>query len=315
MTSDNNPWSGMLESSQRRVDSQTEHDLFWITDLQGNYGFCLKTKKLIEKLDASISLKGITVVKRNSKSGFAELFLILSHKEDWQIFHTLCRDLISTVCKYKSDEQMINAVEVRLKKWQQLLKQSSNKEMPLELQMGLFSELVCLKNIIAPKVGIKQAVFSWVGPEKDKQDFLLNNSAVEVKSYRTSKGAVASISSLQQLYSEKKLLYLSTYGLTVSDQGFSIKDIVKDISRLIENQSVEMLELFEMKLLEYGYMPELIKDHFYNFVIDKQKVFKVTDNFPKLDINNLKEGIISVKYSIDLSMCSDFEVDLDLLTL
>ena len=39
MTNNVSPWTNMSESSQRRVESDTQYNLFWITDLQGNCKF------------------------------------------------------------------------------------------------------------------------------------------------------------------------------------------------------------------------------------------------------------------------------------
>ena len=153
----NNPWQNMSPSTRRRVDADMPHNIFWITDLYGNYGFCIQTKKIFNENEVAANLKGISVVKSNSESGSGELFLILNKKEDWQIFNVLCRDLTSVAHRYDTDDKMISAVEVRLQRWQELLKKSRDKVMTLEMQMGLFSELIVLKDIITPEFGIKSA--------------------------------------------------------------------------------------------------------------------------------------------------------------
>ncbi len=306
-----NPWEKMIESSQRRVDSDTSHNLFWITDLHGNYGFCLQTKKIFEDTEHTASLKGISIPKRNSKEGYGELFLILNQKEDWQIFYALCEDLIAVTHRYNDDVKMISAVEVRLQRWQQLLKKDRSREMSLEKQMGLFTELFTLKEIVAKKVGIKNAIISWVGPEFDKQDFLIDDAIIEVKSYRTSKGAIVHISSLNQLISEKIPLFLLSFGLTCSESGFSIKDIVFEIKNELENEAYDYLNMFELKLIEYGFIPEIIKNPLYNFIVDVKKVFFVSDKFPKMLPQIVKSQIISIKYSIDLSKCGEHELEIE----
>ncbi|MCH8034842.1 MAG: PD-(D/E)XK motif protein [Bacteroidetes bacterium] len=305
-----NPWENMTESSKRRVDSDTPHNLFWITDLQGNFGFCLQTKKIFGDTDHYASLKGISILKRNSKEGNGELFLILNNKEDWQIFHTLCEDLVAVTHRYDTDEKMISAVEVRLQRWQQLLKKNRSKEMSLEQQMGLFTELLTLKDIIVKKVGIKSGITSWVGPEFDKQDFLLNNAVIEVKSYRTTRGTTVHISSLHQLFSEKIPLFLLSFGLTPTEKGRTIEDIVLSIKKLLENEPNDYINIFDTKLMDYGYIPEIITEPLYKFFVDTKKVFFVSDEFPRILPDSIKNQITSVKYSIDLSKCSEYERDM-----
>lgn len=310
MTNNESPWIKMTESTQRRIDYDTKHNLFWITDLHGNYGFCIQAKNIIINSDDKIKLKGISMIKRNSDKNYVELFLILNNKEDWQIFLALCEDLIGVTKRYDTDEKMLSAVEIRLRRWQQLLRQDRNQEMSLEKQMGLFSELMCLKEVVTLKTGIKQAIISWVGPEYDKQDFLLNDAAIEVKSYRTSKGENVQISSIQQLNSDKEPLFLMSYALTNFENGLSIEDISKSIRELLVQESSEIMDLFEYKLIEYGYIPEIINQPLHKFIIDKLKVFYVSDSFPKISSDNIKSQITSVKYSIDLSQCSNYEVEL-----
>ena len=53
-----NPWQGMPESTQRRVKSNTPHNLFWMTDLEGNYGFELQSKELFDDIKSPANLKG-----------------------------------------------------------------------------------------------------------------------------------------------------------------------------------------------------------------------------------------------------------------
>ncbi len=279
--------------------------------MRGEYGFYIQTAKAFDDTKWTINLKGISVLKRNSEDERGELFLVLNNKDDWQIFKVLCDDLIAEALRCGSDEKMISAVETRLKRWQRLLKQELHRELTTEVQMGLFSELLCLRDVVAPKIGIEQAVHSWVGPDLDKQDFLMDKSAVEVKSYRTSKGAVASISSAQQLSSDKEFLFLIAYGLTPTENGLSIEDIAESVKDLLKTSPNEIFDLFESKLAQYGYIPELIKEPLLKFITDKSRAYAVTDEFPKIDSKDIHSQIISVKYSIDLSRCAEFETDLN----
>lgn len=306
-----NPWQNMKESAQRRVESVSAHNIFWVTDLEGKYGFCLQSQNLFESIKPPANLNGVSILKRNSAYNFGELFLILNHKEDWQIFHSLCEDLISITHRYDSDEAMINAVEIRLKRWQQLLKQDRSQDMSLERQMGLFSELLCLKDVVSPKIGIEQAIISWVGADFDKQDFLLDNAIIEVKSYRTTKSPIVNISSLQQLHSDKEPIYLLTYSLMQSENGISIDSLVKEIEIILENEPEEIQNILDNKLVEYGYIPEIIKVPFFKFIVDKITAYYVSDTFPKISPEHVKSQIVKVKYTIDLIQCTEFETEVN----
>lgn len=310
MTKSINPWEGMGEGSRRRVDTSIKYNLFWILDIGGKYGFYIQSPVFIEDTDKKITLKGITIIRRN-ENNHGSLYLILNNKEEWEIFHTLCEDLIEAAKRCSGEEYVTAAVEKRLVKWQRMLQDNTYKNFTIEKQMGLFAELVCLKNIIAPELGVKQAVVSWVGPDFDKQDFLIDKAVVEVKAYRTSKGERVQISSLQQLQSPKDPLYLIANGLTNTENGLSVKDIADSITRML-GEDLETIDMFDQKLEDYGYISRLIeKQQLYKFILDIQKVYEVTELFPKINREDIKPQIIQVKYSIDLSQCSEFEVAQD----
>ncbi|MFB5762935.1 PD-(D/E)XK motif protein [Paenibacillus medicaginis] len=311
-TMHNRPWIGMERLSKRRVDAHTPHNLFWIIDPHGSYGLRIQTNTSIDIKEEKIKLKGIQLIRDETGSNTTDLFLILQNNEDWEIFYSLCDDLIRVVLEYFDGKEMINAIELRLKRWQQLLMQDKRSSFSIEQQMGLFSELLCLKNLVVPKVGIHQAITAWNGPSLDKQDFLLDDAVLEVKSYRTSKGDTVSISSMKQLYSDKNSIYLAVYALTASKNGNSIEELSNDIRQLItDNGTSNDLDLFESKLLAYGFAPEIINEELNNFIVDNQRIFSVTDAFPRITPHDVKDPIVSISYSIDLSKCLEFETSLE----
>lgn len=304
-----NPWDNMPASSQRRAENDELHNLFWLTDIERRYGFYIKLSATFEFLEKISDLKGISIIKRNMQDE-SEYILLLHNREDWEIFYLLCQDLITIAQKYTDEEAMIRAIENRLTRWRQLLKQNQYNDFDIETQMGLFGELSCLKNIVSKTCTLSQAIVSWVGADFDKQDFLLESSIIEVKTYRTSKAPIVNISSMYQLHSDKGLLYLLTYGLTQSENGQSVKNLVEQILLEVANESFEIQELFENKLIEYGYIPEILRNDLYKFVIDKIRVYLVSDAFPKIVPSQVKNQILHVKYSIDLLRCSEFEIKL-----
>lgn len=305
-----NPWENMGESSMRRVDSNLNYNMFWILDITGKYGFCIQSNTPFTEENEPISLKGISVVRRNETDSKGSLYLILNDKEEWQIFYTLCEDLINTAKKFDDSKKIIEAVEIHLKKWHQLLKNDSIRSFTIEKQMGLFGELICLKNTIVPEYGINQAIQSWVGPDFDKQDFLLDHAVIEIKSYKTTKGEVIYISSLQQLQSPKEKIYLIANGLTTTNNGVSVKEVVESIKNLINDEATE--ELFELKLNEYGYISQIISNQqLYKFKVDKQKVYKINSSFPKILRGDVASPIVEVKYGVDLTQCREYEVEIE----
>ncbi|RTY87552.1 PD-(D/E)XK motif protein [Flavobacterium sp. GSN2] len=306
INTDTNPWVNMDCNAARRIDMEIIHNLFWVQDQMGNYGFYIKTAEIFINTEINIRLKGISFIKRN-ENGFGELFLILNRHSDWELFYTICNDLISVCALHQSNEKMVIAVENRLKRWQIFLMQNTDVTLPLILQMGLFAELTYFKDFLVPRIGIGPSLMAWVGPDSDKQDFALSELATEVKSYKTSKGPCVTISSSHQLFSDNKPLYLIAFGLTESDQGTSVVDLINEINDLLVPESVDLFQTFEKKLIAYGFMPGMIYNHMFNFIVDNIRGFAVVDDFPRIIPNQIAPEIISLNYTIDLQLCTRFE--------
>lgn len=303
-----NPWEGMPPNNQRRASVMTERDLFWMTDIDGSFGFYIHAATPFSAEASKLSLKGITIAKRTSENG-SDFFLVLSSKEDWPIFASLCQDLISVAVQCRSEEAMIVAVEGRLLRWQRLLR-STAKPLSLEAQMGLFAELSFLHDHLVNMVGLPAAVFHWKGPESEKQDFVCDQSAIEVKSYPPSKGSNVVISSLEQLWSEKPRLYIAAYGLSTSTSGHSVADLAGQLLELLSTD-IATRDLFEARLGQYGYVADLPESDLEKFISDAVKIYKVSQDFPRISPADVAPEITTVKYSIDLSRCSRFEIAID----
>lgn len=310
MTKSNNPWEGMVQNSERRVDANIKYDLFWIVDIEERYGFCIKNSHILTINNDEINLKGISIKKIINNEKLNNLYLILNKKDDYDIFQCLCEDLILTAKKYNESGEIISAIEDRLKRWHQLLKSETFLGLSTEVQMGLFSELLFLKKYLINEMGINNAIISWVGPESDKQDFLTKSSIIEIKSYRPTKGEIVHISSIGQLENSAKPLFLVAYGLTLSDNGLSISEMIDSIVTLIDDEHTQ--EILELKLFEYGYIFGVSdKKKLNKFIVDSEKGFSVIEGFPRIKSKDIVKQITSVKYSLDLSQCVDYQISMD----
>ncbi|MFY1045972.1 PD-(D/E)XK motif protein [Chryseobacterium sp. GP-SGM7] len=305
-----NPWFDMLPDSIRRINSEIDHDLFWMMDQTGNYGFYLKTTKEFETTQIDIRLRGISLIKRNHEN-CGELFLILNRQNDWELFFSVCKDIISICLAYYNNEEMVYAVENRLKRWQAFLMQNTEISLSLMIQMGLFAELMFLNKVLIPKRGVANAITAWGGPESDRQDFSLDDISIEIKSYKTSRGPQVNISSTHQLFTDVKPLFLIAYGLTEAENGQSIVDLISELDMLISCESISIIQVFERKLIEFGYMPGITYDVIYKFTVDSLRGFIVEKDFPRILPHQTSPEIISVNYSIDLQLCTRFELDVN----
>src|SRR4051812_34050989 len=112
-----NPWENISFGSQRRIESHSPFDYFWVTDASGHYGLFIQTGHVLPQIISTVRLRGITVLNRSS-NGKGEFILIINSNTDWELFLKICTDLIHSSKTATSEEQMIGAVYNRLKKWQ-----------------------------------------------------------------------------------------------------------------------------------------------------------------------------------------------------
>ena len=82
------------------------------------------------------------------------------------------------------------------------------------------------------------------------------------------------------------------------------------IVKLIDDEHTQ--EIFELKLFEYGYIFGVSdKKKLNKFIVDSEKGFCVIEGFPRIKSKDIVKQITSVKYSLDLSQCVDYQISMD----
>ncbi|WPU92491.1 PD-(D/E)XK motif protein [Mucilaginibacter sabulilitoris] len=304
-----NPWLHMKPDTSRRIDIETAHDFFWVTDSKNRYGLLIKFGFPLTDIEIAENIKGISVIPvSDDESG--KLYFILTNNGDWEIFLSVCTNLVFMASKCANEISMIPVINLRIKRWQKFLRENNTTAMTEILQMGLLTELYFIVYSLIPEFGYQESILSWVGPDSDKKDFSLPEFFVEVKSFIASKGRIIKISSLQQLDCEIKPLYLSVYGLTHTNHGISILDMIDAVNALIPEEDYETRDIFEAKLSAYGYMQSVTEPPFFTYSFDLSKSYLVSDDFPKILSSGVDSRILTAQYSIDLAKCVTNEVPL-----
>ena len=299
----NNPWDELEPLNMIRIKETMKYNAFWIVDALNHYGLMIQCDEDFIQPIQEIKLNGIHI-QLDSSSVPNKLILLLHETKDWEIFLMVCNDLINVMKQH--DENIIFQVMNRLKRWQRLLQKKSYKKLSKEEQMGLFGELKVLEEYIMPKYGHSDGIHGCVGSLGDKQDFLLEDKSIEVKSSRTTAGNIIWISSKEQLNSEKKPLYLIICFLNETSNGESIDQLVKTIINNIESDSV--LNEFIEKVESYGFFPDISQDNLSKFKLEKVDCYAVKEGFPKIPLVDISPVIKNLKYSIDLTGCSNFKM-------
>lgn len=292
----NNPWENLENYKMKRVNSKSSFDIYWLKDLKGNYCLNFKIK------NAFINFKSIETKEIKTSFSDDNLVIVLKDFSNWEIFKVFCDDLILSSEELLDSNEISQQLYSRINAWKDLLQGKLKKVLSLEEQMGLFSEILTLKDFILANNG---NVNSWRGPNKDSQDFLCNNCAIEVKSCLSSKRKLATISSKYQLETEKQNLFLIFYSLTKSEEGLSLNQLIDETLELIKAENEKTI--FLKKLLELGFSFE--EKEYYAFIVDSKSYFDINKNFPKIISSNIRGEIVEIKYKIDLSLCSEFLIN------
>jgi hypothetical protein len=225
------------------------------------------------------------------------------------LFALLCEDLVASTETLEAEAGTL-VFFARLKRWKALLATGASGLTEQEVR-GLVAELYVLTEILAPAFGIVPSILGWAGPEAEEQDFRVSGRAFEVKSVGVGKTRVQ-IASLRQLdfLSGPLNLLVIPISPSSSDGGISLKALVSLIRSLLA-QDYETLGAFESKLTLTGYVTgDPAVERYYS--ISAASRYEVDGSFPCLIPSSVPIGIVETSYTIDLSLCHDFERPLPL---
>jgi len=237
------------------------------------------------------------------------LVVLLLDKDKKDIFAALCENLIDSVINITSESKRIKTVLYQLSRWKEMFEMSNSNELSAAEQQGLFGELVFLQKYLSrPDIDYCQVLRSWVGVDAALQDFVFNNRAVEVKTTSATNPQKVIINGEQQLdetFFEKLILFHCIVAISGSE-GVSLPQKINEIQTIIRDDNTALI-LFNAKLFEVGYFEHhksLYDSRFYQ--IRKENFYHITDNFPRIKENELREGVSNVKYSVSLDSCNEY---------
>lgn len=317
MTDD--PWEGIAVSGRegpfpaRRVSAGGRWNFFWARDHDGNNLLLLLHAPQSVTAEPLPKLKGVSV-ELASAGGERALVVRLEDAAHKDIFRTLVLDLIAAAEK-ATDEAAAVAIAVRRTwRWHHLLRGGASGKLGEDEQKGLLGELIVIEHRLRPHVSPARAMDSWVGPLGAAKDFRLGRLALEAKASRGSAIPFVRISSEQQLSSaDCDALYLHVVELTRDHSGgstsnsVSIASVVEALRRWIGAVDPDVLPLLDAKLASAGVDdPESYEED--RWVLGRTRLFRVTDDFPRVTPENTAQGVRGVKYSVDLSACEPFAV-------
>ncbi len=115
------------------------------------------------------------------------------------------------------------------------------------------------------------------------------------------------ISSEDQLETVSEHLFLKVYRLTEAPDGTpaqSLNELVSVVGH--ELCDADAIEDYWRKLASYGYVEMREYDN-PRFLVNGSNAYRVADDFPRLVRSELADGVVDVKYSLQLEKITTFE--------
>ena len=227
------------------------------------------------------------------------------------VFDALCIDLVNEVSESQNEDDFARILKRRVKLWQKLFANSDDGLLTRSQIIGLIGELLFLIDLIQTDgIPLGMAISAWQGPYGADQDFILNNSAVEIKTNRDDIDQI-SISSLEQLntdrFSNIRLVSFGYRDVAQGDiNGVSLNSLTAKVAALCVKDPL-LLREFNTALLEVGYVFNESYDHT-SISIVRKDAYDIADNFPRITPANVEVGVTEVKYKISLPFIASFKL-------
>ncbi|MGZ2411122.1 putative PD-(D/E)XK family protein DUF4420 [Sphingomonas sp. F9_3S_D5_B_2] len=302
------------EPNLRRADPAHPLDFWRGRDFQGRYIFQLDGHGQLETIGKWPAPAGIDLHPVPMGQDRYRLRLILFDEDDRELFRALCVTLLDATSDLtREGDEALRIVVSLLFKWQDMLARRKASLLSPQEALGLFGELLFLRDVMLTNMSAAPAVHSWRGPYGDEQDFLFAGTIFEIKTTIATSDRRLRISSEDQLDTTSGPIVLCQQNLSVTtatgDDGRSLGSLVDEIRALVGTES-EARDRLEGGLVAGGYSdrPEYGVDH---WLLSERISYHVRDDFPRIVRSMLRPGVEKVRYSIRPDACSQFVIDLN----
>lgn len=306
-------WDSQLNASKNKVIRERVMQVSGLTCFIGTITFS-NAKIFLLELDSNINIHqnylkrfiGVEVQIIPSSNNKKELAIILLDEELTDIFIVFIEDIINSLLDINNSEIALNIISKRINYWKKLFGKFSTNLLTPQQQRGLFGELYFLNKVLIEN-NYKQIINAWKAPNGTNQDFYTNAKAIEVKTSISNSQTIKISNEYQLDTSGLDKLFIAFYKLYEFPDGTTLLSLINDI-RLLLNSDIDLLNIFNVKLINLGVFPELEDD--YNEIgyrIRDEKYYNVTSEFPKITALMINESISKISYGIDLGYCINFE--------
>lgn len=231
--------------------------------------------------------------------------VVENDKDSDEVFLAFTSTLADNISNSKTDVKTIEKFEATIKYYKDFFS-NPNKSLSDMEEQGLCGELLYLKRLIE-KNG-QDSVNNWLGPNKNKRDFVFENKAVEVKSTLNQIETSVTISNENQLDpSGVNELILSVFILEKNPNGdINVTTCANDVLSLLTD--VQYIKIFKSKLLQLNVDINLYNNR-NSYTCQNNKNYLINDKFPSLKKSNIPSVVFSVNYKINLNSLDEFLIE------
>ena len=318
-----NPWDDISQTEKsgkirlRRVDPEHPLDWFRAKDHEGNYLFVFQGRFVGREGVKLPELKNLEIrLEVQEEPGRCQLSVGLRDKTQLELFGVFCRDLMRATAQLQrgDDHAGVEVILARLHRWREMFKALREKRLTDAQVVGLFGEVLLLRDLFLEQLSPLEAVGAWRGPLGEEQDFLFGEWLVEVKTQLSSADSRIQVSSENQLDSESGRILICHQRLGIesaeSETARCLNSLVEEVDDRLGRTDDGARDRFQMILVEYGYQNDRAYQKDF-WVLNERSYFSVTDGFPCITSKGLPEGVETVQYRIRLASCEAFRLTED----
>ena len=305
--------AGVSGRMQRRIGPEGRRNFFLGLDLPSRHRMLvLRVAATSAEGQPTISDSSGLIVRStpgtNDKDE-VEIELILTDPQHSDIFDLLIRDLVEAAEEPVSERSGLSRFLSRLSDWQQLLRRLTPRGLAPEAQQGLWGELWVLREVIAPAMGVAEAVQAWRGPLGSDQDFQIGTINVEVKTSTRHGPDLIAISSERQLEVPEGVALMLVVMSLDSRVGYgeTLPEIVRNSRTAASGAGCLGLLDDRLSLLGYGAKDESLYSEA-GYSVRSFHPFLIRDGFPMIVSSDLPPGVAGVRYSISIHSCGPYKI-------
>lgn len=300
--------------SGRRVDPVLKWALYWAVDADNSCLLIMQHATENRPRNKLPNLRGLEIATGVAQgANQAHLVIRLKDREQKEIFHRLCLDIIEATRMARSESEAIERFLARTWRWHWLLRGGRDQRLSDEEQKGLIGELGFMQRHLFPLIGVESSIKSWTGPLDAPKDFEVGRVCVEAKARRGAAIPFVSISTEHQLDTaglDALFLNVTEVAGTSEDdsRGVTVTDVVRCVFEDVQTKDAATVELFEERLLSVGFdWADDYTDKYW--LVGQEYLFEVVEAFPRIIPSMHPNGVENVRYSISLQACESFRTD------